>query len=111
MAYLVPSEFVTKMVDAGESKILMSTRDTLVRERRMTPWWQRVGFRLLGRHRLLLAGSTLLALAQRAHLVPKRLNLPRLPIRRPPAMQATGSDVWLFTGEKPRRTEANGLRR
>ena len=31
MAYLVPSEFVTKMVDAGESKIFMATRDTLVR--------------------------------------------------------------------------------
>ncbi|WP_078084452.1 formate/nitrite transporter family protein [Microbulbifer mangrovi] len=31
MAYLVPNEFVTKMVDAGESKIYMSTRDTLVR--------------------------------------------------------------------------------
>ena len=31
MAYLLPSEFVTKMVDAGESKIYMSTRDTLVR--------------------------------------------------------------------------------
>ncbi len=31
MAYLAPSEFVIKMVDAGESKICMSTRDTLVR--------------------------------------------------------------------------------
>jgi len=31
VAYLAPSEFVTKMVDAGESKIFMSTRDTLVR--------------------------------------------------------------------------------
>ena len=31
MSYLVPSEFVTKMIDAGESKVLMSTRDTLVR--------------------------------------------------------------------------------
>ncbi|WP_317930508.1 formate/nitrite transporter family protein [Halioxenophilus sp. WMMB6] len=31
MAYLMPSEFVTKMVDAGESKIYMSARDTLVR--------------------------------------------------------------------------------
>ena len=31
MAYLAPSEFVTKMVDAGESKIFMSTRDTLIR--------------------------------------------------------------------------------
>ena len=31
MSYLVPSEFVTKMVDAGESKIFMATRDTLIR--------------------------------------------------------------------------------
>ena len=31
MSYIAPTEFVTKMVDAGESKIFMSTRDTLVR--------------------------------------------------------------------------------
>lgn len=31
MSYLAPSEFVTKMVDAGEAKIFMSTRDTVVR--------------------------------------------------------------------------------
>ncbi len=31
MAYLEPSEFVTKMVDSGESKVYMSTKDTLVR--------------------------------------------------------------------------------
>jgi formate/nitrite transporter FocA (FNT family) len=31
MAYLLPSEFVTKMLEAGESKIFMSTRDTLIR--------------------------------------------------------------------------------
>lgn len=31
MSYVIPSEFVTKMVDAGESKIFMSTRDTLIR--------------------------------------------------------------------------------
>ena len=31
MSYLAPVEFVTKMVDAGESKIFMSTRDTLIR--------------------------------------------------------------------------------
>ena len=31
MSYLVPSEFVAKMVDAGESKIFMSVRDTLIR--------------------------------------------------------------------------------
>ena len=31
MSYLVPSEFVVKMVDAGESKVFMSTKDTLIR--------------------------------------------------------------------------------
>jgi formate/nitrite transporter len=31
MAYLAPAEFVTKMIDSGESKIFMSTRDTLIR--------------------------------------------------------------------------------
>ena len=31
MAYLAPTEFVTKMIDAGESKIFMSNRDTLIR--------------------------------------------------------------------------------
>ncbi len=31
MAYLAPSEFVPKMIDAGESKIFMSTKDTLIR--------------------------------------------------------------------------------
>ena len=31
MSYIMPAEFVTKMVDAGESKIHMSTRDTLIR--------------------------------------------------------------------------------
>ncbi|MGH1441289.1 MAG: formate/nitrite transporter family protein [Cellvibrionaceae bacterium] len=31
MAYIEPSEFVTKMVDSGESKLFMSTKDTFVR--------------------------------------------------------------------------------
>lgn len=31
MSYIEPSEFATKMVDAGESKIFMSTKDTIVR--------------------------------------------------------------------------------
>src|SRR3954470_1718595 len=31
MSYLASSEFVTKMVDAGESKVFMSTRDTVIR--------------------------------------------------------------------------------
>ena len=31
MAYIEPSEFVTKMVDAGEQKVYMSTKDTFIR--------------------------------------------------------------------------------
>lgn len=31
MAYVAPKEFVTKMIDAGEAKVFMSTKDTLVR--------------------------------------------------------------------------------
>lgn len=31
MSYIEPSEFVTKMVDSGESKIHMSTKDTFIR--------------------------------------------------------------------------------
>lgn len=31
MAYLTPTEFVTKLIDAGESKVFMSTKDTLIR--------------------------------------------------------------------------------
>jgi formate/nitrite transporter FocA (FNT family) len=31
MSYLIPSEFTKKMVDAGESKLKMATRDVLIR--------------------------------------------------------------------------------
>jgi formate/nitrite transporter len=31
MSYLEPNEFVSKMVDSGESKVYMSTKDTLIR--------------------------------------------------------------------------------
>lgn len=31
MSYLEPTEFVTKMVDQGESKVFMSTKDTIIR--------------------------------------------------------------------------------
>jgi glycolate oxidase iron-sulfur subunit len=53
---------------------------------------------MLPRHRALLAGSTMLALAQRLRLAPRRLGVARLPLRRGPAVTPTGSDVWLFTG-------------
>ncbi len=78
--------------------LMEQTRTALAREGRITPWWQRIGLRLLPHHRLLLAGSTAIAAGQRLRLVPKRLGIPRLPLRRVPAVGGTGTDVWLFTG-------------
>ena len=79
--------------------LMEGTRAVLAAEGRITPWWQRLGLRLLRHRRLLLAGSTLLAVAGRLRLVPmRRLGLPaRLPLRRG-RHRASGSDVWLFTG-------------
>ena len=79
-------------------QLMEGTRDTLAGEHRMTPWWQRLGYRVLGHHRVLLVGSTALALAQRIRLVPKRMGLPKLPLRRGRTIQPTGDDAWLFTG-------------
>jgi formate/nitrite transporter len=31
MSYVMPKDFVTKMIDAGEAKVFMATRDTLIR--------------------------------------------------------------------------------
>lgn len=66
---------------------------------RYQPWWRRIGYRLLGRHGLVVAGSRLAAVGQRLRLVPsRRLGLPdRLPLRDRP-LRASGSDVWLYTG-------------
>jgi glycolate oxidase iron-sulfur subunit len=63
------------------------------------PWWRALGYRVLEHPRLLRAGSSLLALGQRARLVPsRRFGLPeRLPVRRTP-LASTGDDVILFTG-------------
>ncbi len=78
--------------------LMEETRATLAAQGRITPWWQRIGFRILPRHRLLLVGSTVLAVGQRLRLVPKRLGIPPLPLRRAPEVDTTGDDVWLFTG-------------
>ena len=78
--------------------LMEQTRTVLADEGRITPWWQRIGFRVLPRHRLLLAGSTAIAVAQRLRLVPKRLGIPRLPLRRVRAVETNGDDVWLFIG-------------
>ena len=62
------------------------------------PRWKRVGYWALGHHRLLLAGSKVVAVAQRLRLVPsKRLGLPRIPLRQL-RLRPSGDDVYLFTG-------------
>jgi glycolate oxidase iron-sulfur subunit len=78
--------------------LMEATRASLAGSGVITPRWQRLGFSVLGHHRLLLAGSTLLALAQRVRMVPRRLGVPHLAVRRPPRLRSTGHDVWLFTG-------------
>ena len=78
--------------------LIERTRETLADQRITTPWWQRLALRPLAHPRLLRAGSFLLALLQRARLVPRRLGLPsRLPLRRV-AHRVSGTDVFLFTG-------------
>jgi glycolate oxidase iron-sulfur subunit len=78
-------------------RLMEETRHTLATQLGYQPWWRRLGFRALGHHRLLLVATFLLALAQRVGLVPRRLGLPPLPLRRHP-LPDTGADVWLFTG-------------
>ena len=79
-------------------RLIEGTRHMLAQSHRSTPRWQRAGFMVLGRHRLLLVGSSMLAVAQRLRLVPARLGLTRLPIRRGPRLRPNGSDVFVFTG-------------
>lgn len=79
-------------------QLMEGTRDTLSTQHRITPWWQRLGYRVLGHHRLLLVGSTLLAAAQRLRLVPKKVGLPKLALKRGPEPASTGDETWLFTG-------------
>lgn len=78
--------------------LMEGTREVLAASRRITPWWQRRGLGVLGHHRLLLAGSTLLAALQRLRVVPRRFGLPTLPLRRGTPVRTTGDDVWMFTG-------------
>jgi glycolate oxidase iron-sulfur subunit len=77
--------------------LMEGSRHVLADRTHYQPWWRRLGYRVLGHHRLLLVLSTLLALAQRIRLVPRRLGLPPLPLRRP-VLVPSGTDAWLFTG-------------
>jgi glycolate oxidase iron-sulfur subunit len=80
-------------------RLMEGAREVLAPSR--VPPWQRLAYRALGHPRLLVAGTSAGAVAQRLHLVPpgvaRRLSLPRLPLRQRP-LAPTGRDVWLFTG-------------
>ena len=78
-------------------RLMEGARETLAAETSYQPRRWRLAYTALGHHRLLLAGSTLLAVAQSLHLVPRRASLPALPLSRR-RLAATGADVWLFTG-------------
>jgi glycolate oxidase iron-sulfur subunit len=78
--------------------LMAGTRDSLASLARVAPRRQRLAMKVLGHHRLLLVGSTLLAIAQRLRLVPRRLGLTRLPLRRGPRGGLADGTVVLFTG-------------
>ena len=78
--------------------LIEHAKASLAARHRITPRWQRWGYRILGHHRLLLIGSSLLAGLQRLRLVPRRAGLARLALRRPPALRRHGEDAWLVLG-------------
>lgn len=81
--------------------MMESARETLADARKTSPQWLRLGLAPLTHPRLLSAGSTALAVANRAHLVPRRLGLPTdVSIRRERYAPSTtsGPRVWMFTG-------------
>ena len=88
--------------DVPFGSLMAATRAELASTGRVTPRWQRLAFAALARHRLLLVGSTALAVAQRLRLVPprlgRRLGIGPLPLRRPAPLTSTGDDVWILTG-------------
>ena len=88
-------------------RLMEDTRSSLADQGRTAPRWLRLALDRLPHHRLLLAGSSVLGVAQRLRLVPAslaaRLGLPpRIAIRRerlvPRATGADDADAWLFTG-------------
>ena len=83
-------------------ELIEQTRTRLADRGATSGWWQRRGFAVLPHHRLLLAGSTMVAMLQRLGLVPRRLVAGRLPVRRGPALRSTAApeatEAWIHTG-------------
>lgn len=77
--------------------LIEQTRRSLAEQHRV-PWSRRWALGVLGHRSVLLIGSSLLAILQRLHLVPRQAGLPRIPVRRGPRVKATGTDAVLFLG-------------
>jgi glycolate oxidase iron-sulfur subunit len=78
--------------------MMESTRETLADAGQMTPTWQRLAMKPLANPTLLNAGTRALSVAQKLKVVPERLGLSHeIPLTQP-KLEATGSDVYLFTG-------------
>lgn len=79
-------------------QLMESTRESLADEHLMTPLWQRLAMKPLANPKLLNAGTRSLAVAQKLRVVPARLGVSqKIPLRQA-KLEATGDDVYLFTG-------------
>lgn len=78
--------------------LMEQTRQSLAEQRQRVPRTRRWALSLLNHRSLLLFGSTLLAMLQRLHLLPRSAGLPLIPIRRGRRIQPTGTDAVLFLG-------------
>jgi glycolate oxidase iron-sulfur subunit len=78
--------------------LMEQTRETLARQKKITPRWQRLAFKPLETPVFLQVGTKMLSIANKLGVVPSRLGLPdSLPMRQDP-IEASGTDVYLFTG-------------
>ncbi len=78
--------------------LMEQARETLADDGQMTPRWQRLAMKPLASPTLLNAGVRALAVAQRLRIVPDRLGISEsIPLRQA-TLEATGDDVYLFTG-------------
>lgn len=78
-------------------RLMEGARHSLADQTGYQPTWRRLVYRALAWHRLLVAVGALLAVGQRLGLVPARLGLPRIPLRRA-RLVANGTDAWVFLG-------------
>ncbi len=84
--------------------LMEGTRAALAAETRYQPWWRRVGYRLLGHHRLLLAGSSALAVLQRLRLLP----VPPAPTWSAPASAGSASTTSVLAPDSIARAIESG---